>query len=181
MYGLQAQYPEDVPGEHSQKVVEELATEYLNAMHEANAKGPYQFIGMCRGAHIALEMALRLEEQGQKVAREFYRRLTLRHPSASPICGRAALTGLQKIIESWRMRFGEQRPSVETRPATGILPEFCQRAEQTRFRQAATSSAPSGSKRSGPSQGAHSSAGGVCQSQCLICGIQPRIQCEGGC
>jgi len=68
VYGLQAQYPEDLEGEHSQTAVEELATEYLKALRGAQAKGPYQFIGMCRGAHIAWEMARRLEEEGQKVA-----------------------------------------------------------------------------------------------------------------
>ncbi|MDQ2855409.1 MAG: AMP-binding protein, partial [Acidobacteriota bacterium] len=68
VYGLQAQYPEDLQGEHSQKAVEELATEYLDAIRAAAPHGPYQFVGMCRGAHIAFEMARRLRDQGEEVS-----------------------------------------------------------------------------------------------------------------
>jgi thioesterase domain-containing protein/acyl carrier protein len=67
VYGLQAQYPEDLQGEHSQRAVEELATEYLESVREVQPHGPYQFVGMCRGAHIAFEMARRLREQGEEV------------------------------------------------------------------------------------------------------------------
>jgi thioesterase domain-containing protein len=67
VFGLQAQYPEDVEGEHSQAVVNEVATEYLQALRSVRPKGPYQFIGMCRGAHIAYEMARRLEQEGQEI------------------------------------------------------------------------------------------------------------------
>ncbi len=65
---MQAQYPEDIEGEHSQTAVEDLATDYLKATRSIQATGPYQFIGMCRGAHIAFEMARRLEAEGQRVA-----------------------------------------------------------------------------------------------------------------
>jgi amino acid adenylation domain-containing protein len=68
VYGLQAQYPEDLQGEHSQKAVDELATEYLKAVREVHPHGPYQFVGMCRGAHIAFELARRLEGEGEEVA-----------------------------------------------------------------------------------------------------------------
>jgi len=68
VYGLQAQYPEDLEGEHSQLAVEKLATEYLKAIRAVAPHGPYQFVGMCRGAHIAFEMARRLVDQGEKVA-----------------------------------------------------------------------------------------------------------------
>jgi len=67
VYGLQAQYPEDLQGEHSQTAVEELATEYLESVREIRPYGPYQFVGMCRGAHIAFEMARRLREEGEEV------------------------------------------------------------------------------------------------------------------
>jgi amino acid adenylation domain-containing protein len=67
VYGLQAQYAEDLEGEHSQAAVEELATDYMEAMRTVRPEGPYQLIGMCRGAHIAYEMARRLEAEGQKV------------------------------------------------------------------------------------------------------------------
>ncbi len=68
VFGLQAQYPEDLEGEHSQVAVHEVATEYLQALRRAQPTGPYQFIGMCRGAHIAYEMARRLEREGHEIS-----------------------------------------------------------------------------------------------------------------
>jgi amino acid adenylation domain-containing protein len=68
VYGLQAQYPEDLEGEHSNAAVEELATDYLEAMRTIQPRGPYQMIGMCRGAHIAYEIARRLDAEGEKVS-----------------------------------------------------------------------------------------------------------------
>jgi len=67
VFGLQAQYPEDLEGEHSQAAVDSIATEYLEALRAVQPSGPYQFIGLCRGAHIAFEMARRLEREGQKI------------------------------------------------------------------------------------------------------------------
>jgi hypothetical protein len=67
-FGLQAQHPEDAESEHSQFVVENVATEYLQALQAEQPHGPYQLIGMCRGAHIAYEMACRLQEQGETVS-----------------------------------------------------------------------------------------------------------------
>lgn len=68
VYGLQAQYPEDLQGEHSHAAVDELAGEYLRAMREVQSHGPYQLIGFCRGAQIAHEMAIRLDRSGESVA-----------------------------------------------------------------------------------------------------------------
>jgi aspartate racemase len=68
VFGLQAQYPEDAESEHSQFVVENIAAEYLQALQAEQPHGPYQLIGMCRGAHIAYEMACRLREQGETVS-----------------------------------------------------------------------------------------------------------------
>lgn len=68
VYGLQAQYPEDLQGEHSHAAVDELAEDYLEAMREAQPQGPYQLVGFCRGAQIAHEMARRLHLAGQPVA-----------------------------------------------------------------------------------------------------------------
>jgi amino acid adenylation domain-containing protein len=67
VYGLQAQYPEDLQGEHSQRAIDELATEYLAAIRKVQPAGPYLFVGMCRGAHIAYEIARRLEQDSQRV------------------------------------------------------------------------------------------------------------------
>ena len=69
VFGLQGQYPEDLEGEEfSQDAVDRIATEYLEALRAVRPTGPYQFIGLCRGAHIAFEMARRLEQDGQEVA-----------------------------------------------------------------------------------------------------------------
>ncbi len=68
VFGLQAQYPEDLEGEHSQAAVNSIATEYLEALRAVQPTGPYQFVGLCRGAHIAFEMARRLEREGQEIA-----------------------------------------------------------------------------------------------------------------
>jgi thioesterase domain-containing protein/acyl carrier protein len=68
VFGLQAQYPEDLEGEHSQAAVDSIATEYLEALRAVQPTGPYQFVGLCRGAHIAFEMARRLELEGHKIA-----------------------------------------------------------------------------------------------------------------
>ena len=69
VFGLQTQYPEDLDGEeYSQDAVDRIATDYLEALRALRPQGPYQFIGICRGAHIAYEMARRLEQEGQQVA-----------------------------------------------------------------------------------------------------------------
>jgi thioesterase domain-containing protein len=68
VFGLQGQYPEDLEGEHSRAAVNDIATEYLEVLRAVRPTGPYQFIGLCRGAHIAYEMARRLEQEGKEVA-----------------------------------------------------------------------------------------------------------------
>jgi len=68
VFGLQAQYPEDLEGEHSKAAVDSIATEYLEALRAVQPRGPYQFVGLCRGAHIAFEMARRLEDEGEEIA-----------------------------------------------------------------------------------------------------------------
>jgi thioesterase domain-containing protein/acyl carrier protein len=44
-----------------------IAREYIAAMRTIQPKGPYFLIGMCNGAHIAEQMVLELEAQGQEV------------------------------------------------------------------------------------------------------------------
>jgi thioesterase domain-containing protein/acyl carrier protein len=68
VYGLQSQYRDTGIDEYNQAVVEELAAEYIIAMREVQPEGPYQLGGLCRGAHIAFEMARLLDAQGQKVS-----------------------------------------------------------------------------------------------------------------
>ena len=76
LYGLQSQkYLKTTTDEYgrpllefSQAVVEELANEYVRAMREVQPHGPYLLGGMCRGAHIAFEMATQLKAQGETVS-----------------------------------------------------------------------------------------------------------------
>jgi thioesterase domain-containing protein/acyl carrier protein len=69
VFGLQTQYQEDLDGdEYSQDAVDRIADDYLEALRAVRPNGPYQFVGICRGAHIAFEMARRLEKEGQEVA-----------------------------------------------------------------------------------------------------------------
>ncbi|HWF90446.1 MAG TPA: amino acid adenylation domain-containing protein [Pyrinomonadaceae bacterium] len=76
LYGLQShKYLKTTTDEHgrpllefSQAVVEELANEYVRAMREVQPHGPYLPGGMCRGAHIAFEMATQLKAQGEEVS-----------------------------------------------------------------------------------------------------------------
>ena len=76
LYGLQShKYLKTTTDEHgrpllefSQAVVEELAGEYVRAMREVQPHGPYLLGGMCRGAHIAFEMATQLKAQGETVS-----------------------------------------------------------------------------------------------------------------
>jgi aspartate racemase len=68
VFGLQAQYPEDLEGEHSREAVDQIVTHYLGELRAVRPTGPYQFVGLCRGAHIAYEMARRLEREGHEIA-----------------------------------------------------------------------------------------------------------------
>lgn len=68
VFGLQGQYPEDLYGEHSRTAVEKIVTDYLEVLRAVRPTGPYQFVGLCRGAHIAYEMARRLEREGHEIA-----------------------------------------------------------------------------------------------------------------
>jgi aspartate racemase len=76
LYGLQSQKYQKIKTdeygrpllEFSQAVVEELATEYVRAMRDVQPHGPYLLGGMCRGAHIAFEMATQLKTQGETVS-----------------------------------------------------------------------------------------------------------------
>ena len=67
VFGLQAQFPEDLEGEHSHAAVTSIATDYLEALRAVQPTGPYRLIGLCRGAHIAYEMACRLSREGHEI------------------------------------------------------------------------------------------------------------------
>jgi thioesterase domain-containing protein len=49
------------------QTVEQMANHYLKAMRKAQPRGPYLLVGRCSGGYIALEMAQRLQEQGESV------------------------------------------------------------------------------------------------------------------
>ena len=69
IYGLQAQrLQSEIEGERDQFELESLAKDYISAMREVQAEGPYLLGGMCEGAQIACEMARQLDAEGQKVS-----------------------------------------------------------------------------------------------------------------
>jgi len=69
----QSVYKLQGPGEvlidrpYTNEEMQTLADEYVDAMRSLQPEGPYYFGGMCDGAHIALRMAHRLDEMGEKV------------------------------------------------------------------------------------------------------------------
>jgi amino acid adenylation domain-containing protein len=52
---------------YTNEEMQALADEYVEAMRSLQPRGPYYFGGMCDGAHIALRMARRLDQVGEKV------------------------------------------------------------------------------------------------------------------
>ncbi|PYX86502.1 MAG: hypothetical protein DMG68_15185 [Acidobacteria bacterium] len=52
---------------YTNEEMQKLADEYVDAMRSLQPTGPYYFGGMCDGAHIALRMAHRLDQLGDKV------------------------------------------------------------------------------------------------------------------
>ena len=68
MYVLQVPPVSDRPQPIDPGMIEALADEYVTALRERQPDGPYQLLGMCGGAHLALAMARRLTADGQRVA-----------------------------------------------------------------------------------------------------------------
>ncbi len=53
---------------YTDQEMQALAEQYVDAMRSVQAEGPYYFGGLCDGAHIAVRMARKLDEDGQKIA-----------------------------------------------------------------------------------------------------------------
>ncbi|HEY8536257.1 MAG TPA: amino acid adenylation domain-containing protein, partial [Vicinamibacterales bacterium] len=86
LYGFQARgYDGGAPPHDS---VADMAAEYLELLRRVQPRGPYFLGAVCAGAVVALEMAQRLREAGERVAP-----LLLIDPPA-PHCGRPALPSL---------------------------------------------------------------------------------------
>ncbi len=65
IYGLQARGIDGVDQPHER--IEDMAEYFLNAVRERQPQGPYILIGYSMGGMVALEMAQRLREKGEKV------------------------------------------------------------------------------------------------------------------
>jgi amino acid adenylation domain-containing protein len=52
---------------YSQEELQQLASQYIQAMRELYPEGPYCLGGMCEGAHLSFEMARQLQEAGEQV------------------------------------------------------------------------------------------------------------------
>ena len=68
LYVLQSQNYKPIHERIHGDDVETLTTEYIKAMRSVQPKGPYRLGGMCDGAFLAVDMAKKLLEHGQKVS-----------------------------------------------------------------------------------------------------------------
>ncbi|QNP66634.1 non-ribosomal peptide synthetase [Streptomyces genisteinicus] len=66
VYGLQS--PGLTPGGRVAGTFDELVTDYLRTMRQAQAHGPYHLLGWSFGGMVAHAMATRLQQEGEKVA-----------------------------------------------------------------------------------------------------------------
>lgn len=66
-YKVQANAPTNFAIPLSLGALRALAREYVAAMRAAHPKGPYFLVGMCYGVHIAEQMVLELESQGDEI------------------------------------------------------------------------------------------------------------------
>ncbi len=57
-----------VPGEEPHESFEEMVSDYLAGVRDVQPRGPYYLGGLCMGAPIALEMAKRLQADGEEIA-----------------------------------------------------------------------------------------------------------------
>lgn len=55
-------------GEAPRRTLAEMAEDYLAAMRQVQPSGPYYLGGFCAGAWVTVEMAVRLQEAGERVA-----------------------------------------------------------------------------------------------------------------
>jgi thioesterase domain-containing protein len=66
LYGLRARGIDDGTAPHAS--LAEMATDYVAAVRDVQPRGPYLLGGYCMGAPVAVEIARRLEEDGERVA-----------------------------------------------------------------------------------------------------------------
>ena len=131
IYGMQARGFDGVekPFEH----IEDMAQFFLDAIRELQPRGPYFLIGYSLGGLVALEMAQRLSENGEKVAllalletypHPRYLSLGQRVRLSARIAGRQLLTMLRKptlealsnIVRSPRRPWNISRNGLESSP-----------------------------------------------------------------
>ena len=92
-YGLQAQ---GVDGRMQPLAsIEEMAAQYVEAVHSVDAQGPYQLAGYSAGGVIAIEMARRLVKEGAQVS------LLAMIDTLAPLAARRPVPRLRKL---WLMR-----------------------------------------------------------------------------
>jgi thioesterase domain-containing protein len=66
-YKLQGPGPALVDRPYTEAELQQLASQYVDAMRSVQPEGPYYFGGLCDGAHIGFRMAQKLEEAGQEI------------------------------------------------------------------------------------------------------------------
>ena len=64
IYGVQAK---GLDGSKTNDTIESMADDYINAITEAQPRGPYILVGVSFGGLVALEIAHRLTERGDQI------------------------------------------------------------------------------------------------------------------
>jgi acetoacetyl-CoA synthetase len=101
--------------------VENMAAWFLDALHDMQPSGPYFLVGYSFGGLIALEMAQRLQKQGQDVAR-LVMIDSYPHRRRLPAGPRILLTLRLAYLRFRRMfRPAAQHPPAEAEPLTPLL------------------------------------------------------------
>ena len=104
-YGLQAQ---GVDGRlQPLKSIEEMATQYVEAIQAVDARGPYQLVGYSAGGVIALEMAQQLKRAGREV------QLLAMIDTLSPVAARRKVSRWKKLwlMRHWSLEFALEWPA----------------------------------------------------------------------
>ena len=112
VYGIQAKGFDGTTPPNDR--IEAMAECYISAITEAQPRGPYLLVGMCFGGLVALEIARRLSESGEKIALLAFLD-TYPHPRYWPLRARLSHFVIRRIKDS----FSEMR-TLKTRDAVSF-------------------------------------------------------------
>ena len=88
LYGLQARGLDGTERPHQS--VRDMAADYIKEIRSIQESGPYHLLGWSLGGHIAQEMAVQLQDQGEKVAALIIMDAYPQGPKDTPVPGSSA-------------------------------------------------------------------------------------------